>query len=223
MAHHTVDKASPADREAPVEPGKTALLSVDMQYSEWTPQASAAAREGRGDPKSRDYHLRLTDTVLPNQQRLQKAARAHGIDVIYTVIEALTEDGRDISLDHKISKIFVPKGSFDAKVIDEVAPVGDEIVIPKTASGVFNATNIEYVLRNLGVRSLVIYGVCTDQCVETAVRDACDRGFLVTLVPDCCAAKTATRHDNAIHALCGHYARGRSTDEMIAEFGALCG
>jgi signal transduction histidine kinase len=49
--------------------------------------------------------------------------------------------------------------------------LANEIVIPKTASGIFNATNVDYVLRNLGIDYLVMYGVMTDQCVESAVRD----------------------------------------------------
>jgi ureidoacrylate peracid hydrolase len=211
----TVATATKADRERAVEPGKTALLSIDMQNEEWTAERAERARRG----EEGDAHLltRLSDVVVPNQQRLQAAARAAGVEVIYTVIEALTRDGRDISLDHKISGIFCPRGSWEAQPIPEVGPVGDEIVIPKTASGVFNATNIEYVLRNLGVEYLVVYGIVTDQCVETAVRDACDRGFLVTLVPDCCAAHEPGNHERTIAAMDGHYARCRSTEEMIAE------
>ena len=217
--HPSVENASVADREQRIVRGKVALLSVDMQASEWTPERAAEAKAGRGDDQH--YLSRLSDVVIPNQQRLQAAARAAGVEVMFTVIEALTKDGRDISLDHKISGIFVPKGSPEAKVIEAVALEGDEIVIPKTASGIFNATNVEYVLRNLGVTQLVIYGVCTEQCVETSVRDACDRGFLVTLIPDCCATHDAERHERSIAALDGHYARCRTTEEMIAELAAL--
>lgn len=215
MAHPSIENASPADRDAPIVKGATALLSIDMQGCEWTPEWAAEAKAGRG--KKIDYINRLTDEVIPNQVKLQAAARAAGVEVMFTVIEALTADGRDISLDHKISGIFVPKGSPEAAVIADVAPVGDEIVIPKTASGMFNSTNVEYVLRNLGVRHLVVYGICTDQCVETTVRDACDRGFLVTLVTDACAASVPGGHDRALEALVDHYCRGRTTDEMIAE------
>ena len=86
--------------------------------------------------------------------------------MVQTTIESLTLDGRDRSLDYKITPIHVPKGSWDARPIDEIAPQGDEIVIPKTSSSVFVSTNIDYVLRNLGVRQLVIGGLLTDQCVE---------------------------------------------------------
>lgn len=220
MPKLTVATAKKADRERPVEKGKTALLSIDMQNMEWTAARAEAARGG-AEPQMQHFLTRLTDTVVPNQQRLQDAARAAGVEVIYTVIEALTKDGRDISLDHMISGLFIPKGAWEAGVIPEVGPVGDEIVIPKTASGIFNCTNIEYVLRNLGVEYLVVYGVCTDQCVETTVRDACDRGFLVTLLPDCCATHDERRHLNSIDMMDGHYARTRTTDELIAEFQAL--
>jgi ureidoacrylate peracid hydrolase len=110
----------------------------------------------------------------------------------------------------------VPKGSWDAKVLEAIAPEGDEIVLPKTSSSVFISTNIDYVLRNLGVRQLVIAGLVTDQCIESAVRDACDLGYLVTLVTDACAAYSQARHDNALHAIKG-YCRQRTTDELLAE------
>jgi nicotinamidase-related amidase len=83
---------------------------------------------------------------------------------------------------------------------------------------VFNATNIEYVLRNLGVEYLVIAGVYANQCVESAVRDAADRGFMVTLVEDCCATKTKAWHMAALDTLKG-YGRIRSADQVIAELG----
>ena len=58
-------------------------------------------------------------------------------------------------------------------------------MLPKTSSGVFNSTNIDYVLQNLGIRYLIVAGVVTDQCVDMAVRDAADRGYLVSCVARC--------------------------------------
>jgi nicotinamidase-related amidase len=217
-----VDAPGGAYRERAIVPGRTALLSIDMQNAEFSPERLARARAG--DPaEARHAALleRLAATVIPNQRRLQAAAREAGIEVVYTVIESLTRDGRDRSLDHKTSRLHFPKASWEARVIADVAPDGDEIVIPKTASGVFNATNVEYVLRNLGVEYLVIYGVMTDQCVETAVRDAADRGFLVTQIEDACAAEDIERHARSIGAMDGHYCRMRSTEAMIAEIRAL--
>lgn len=135
---------------------------------------------------------------------------------MYTVIESLARDGRDRSLDDRITGFNMPRGSRDAEVDPAIDPGPDEIVIPKTASSIFNATNIDYVLRNLGVAQLVIAGFLTDQCVESAVRDACDKGYLVTLVTDACATLTPERHAASLRAIAG-YCRQRTMAEIEAE------
>ncbi len=217
-----IDAADGAYRERPFVPSRTALLSVDMQNIEFNAELLAQSRiKGTPQSKKRELYERLADIVIPNQVRLQKAAREAGIEVIYTVIESLTLDGRDRSLDHKISGIHNPKGAWEAQVIPEVAPLPGEILIPKTSSGVFNSTNIEYVLRNLNIEYLLIYGVVTDQCVESAIRDAADRGFMVTEVEDCCAADTPDNHTTSIASMGGHYCRVRTTDQVISEMSGL--
>src|SRR3954463_13894588 len=164
----------------------------------------------------------MRDISATNMQRLQAACRGAGIEVLYTVIESLTQDGRDRSLDYKISGIHVPKSARDARVIDEIAPADDEIVIPKTSSSVFISTNIDYVLRNFGVRSLILAGILTDQCIDSAVRDACDLGYLVTVATDACATYSAERHEWSLRNNRG-YARQRTTAELVAEIERLTG
>lgn len=68
------------------------------------------------------------------------------------------------------------------QVLESIRPLDDEIVIPKTSSSVFTTTNIDILLRNLEKKQLILAGCLTDQCVESAVRDACDLNYLVTLV-----------------------------------------
>ena len=162
------------------------------------------------------FFRHLEDTVVPNMKRLQDAFRRHKIEVMYTTIESLTRDGRDRSLDYKITGFHVPKGSWDGKVIDELAPDDDEICLPKSSSSVFVSTHIDYILRNLGVRQLVISGLVTDQCVESAIRDACDLGYLVTQVTDACATYTPERHDNSLRTIKG-YCRQVTTDQLLEE------
>jgi ureidoacrylate peracid hydrolase len=208
----------PTTREVPLDPKASALLFIDVQNF-------SARRDGgefRDVPDSEItsqygyYFERLKTVAIPNMQRLQKAFRTAGIEVLYTTIESLTKDGRDRSLDYKITGFHVPKGSWDGKVIDEIAPGDDEIVLPKTSSSVFVSTHIDYLLRNLGVKQLVLSGLVTDQCVESAIRDACDLGYLVTLVPDACATYSQERHDNTLRAIKG-YCRQVSTEALIAE------
>jgi ureidoacrylate peracid hydrolase len=136
------------------------------------------------------------------------------------VIENMTRDGRDRSLDYKISGIDVPLGSREAQVLDEIAPADDEIIFRKTSSSVFISTNIDYVLRNLEVRSLIVAGLLTDQCVESAVRDACDLGYLVTLVADACTTASAERHEQSLIGIRG-YCRQRTTDTLLTEIAGL--
>ena len=205
-------------RELPLDPAASALLYVDVQNfnahrdgGEWKDLSPEAF-----DAKLGWFFEEFEAQTLPNMQRLQATARASGIEVVYTTIESLTLDGRDRSLDYKITGFNVPKGSWDGKVLDAIAPVGDEMVFPKTSSSVFISTHIDYVLRNLGVRQLVIAGLVTDQCVESAVRDACDLGYLVTLVTDACLTYTPERHENSISAIRG-YCRQVTTDALVAE------
>lgn len=208
-------------REVAVTPEATALLVVDLQNYCSRPDGG----QFQGQPPEQVaqdhgyYFERLEQTVLPALSRLQAVCRGAGIEVLYTVIESLTQDGRDRSLDYKITGFNVPRGSWDAQVLDAIKPEGDEMVLPKTSSSVFNSTNIDYLLRNLGVRHLIIAGALTDQCVESAVRDACDLGYLVTLVRDACATKSQARHDNSLSAISG-YCRQRDSDELIAEIQA---
>ncbi len=125
--------------------------------------------------------------AIPNMQRLQDGVpQGRGSRCCYTTIESLTKDGRDRSLDYKITGFNVPKGSWDGKVIDETgAAARTRSCCPKSSSSVFVSTHIDYILRNLGVKQLVLCGLVTDQCVESAVRDACDLGYLVNARAGC--------------------------------------
>lgn len=205
-------------RNQPLEPTQSALLYIDVQ--------NFCARRDGGEFKdiSRTefedkygwFFKRLEAETLPNMQKLQAACRDAGIEVMYTTIESLTKDGRDRSLDYKITGFNVAKGSWDGKVLDAIAPGDDEIVLSKTSSSVFISTHIDYILRNLGVRQLVISGLITDQCVEGAVRDACDLGYLVTLVSDACMTYSQERQDHSLATIRG-YCRQVTTQELVAE------
>jgi ureidoacrylate peracid hydrolase len=209
---------TPLSREVEIDPGRAALLFIDVQN--YSVHRDGGGYAGLGEEEKEAEHgfffRTLREVAVPNMRRLQAACRGGGVEVLYTVIESLTSDGRDRGLDHKISGIHVPRGSWDAKVFDAIAPAGDEIVLPKTSSSVFISTNLGYVLRNLGVRSLVVAGVLTDQCVDSAVRDACDLGYLVTTVTDACATYSRERHDSSLRNARG-YSRQRRTAEVVAE------
>ncbi len=204
-------------RDAPFDRGHVALLLVDMQRIWLEPGLDP----GHPDWGPDHYFYRQTrEVVIPNQIRLLAAARAAGVEVLHTIIQSLTEDGRDRSLDHKLTPIHIPPSLAEGLPPKELGPVGDEIMLPKTSSGIFNSTNVDYVLRNLGIRQLVVAGVLTDQCVDMTVRDGADRGYLVTCVSDACAAPTQARHDIALKAF-GGYCWVADTATIAARFDAL--
>jgi ureidoacrylate peracid hydrolase len=211
-------------RDVPIDPAHAALLFVDVQNYTARPDGGeyATLTDAEREARYGNFFRMMRETAVPNMQRLQSACRRAGIEVMYTVIEALTQDGRDQSLDYKISGLFVPHGSWNAKVLDAIAPAEDEIVLGKTSSSVFISTNIDYVLRNLGVRSLMIAGILTDQCIDSAVRDACDLGYLVTVPTDACATWSPERHDWSLRNNRG-YCRQVTTEALVAEIEGLIG
>lgn len=209
---------STTTREVPLVFSQAAMLFIDVQNWCAIPEGGEY-RNIPDDEKNRKYGYffdRMKTLAIPNMQRIQQAGRDAGMEILFTTIENLTLDGRDRSLDYKISGFNVPKGSWDGKVIDAIAPLEDEIVLPKTSSSVFISTHIDYLLRNLGITQIVICGILTDQCVESAVRDACDLGYLITLVPDACATLNDERHANSLRTING-YCRQMTTEALLAE------
>lgn len=198
----------------------TALLCIDLQYLDAVegygvfknPDDSGVSKDGR------DYYFkRLKEVALPNVMRLQAAFRKHELEVMHTRIQALTQDGRDRSQGHKRLRLLAAPGSQEAEFVEEVAPQGDELVVNKTASGVFSSTNFSYVLNNMGINALFVCGVYTNECVETTVRAASDLGYFVTMIDDACATVTPELQQASISTLRDRYARVISTDEAIAD------
>jgi ureidoacrylate peracid hydrolase len=212
----------PLSREIEIVPAHTALLFVDVQNYNCTWDGGEYAALDGPEKELRYGHFfrTLQSSALPNMVLLQQACRRAGIEVTYTVVESQTADGRDRSLDYKITGFHVPKGSTDARVVRELAPTVDEILFPKTSSSVFISTNIDYVLRNLGTQYLIIAGCLTDQCVDSAVRDACDLGYLVTVPTDACVTLSAERHEWSLRNNRG-YCRQRTTRELLDEIARL--
>ena len=147
-------------RDRPIVKGRAALLIIDVQNGVIGPAQATSKPE---------FHAAASARVIPNIRRLLDAFRAAHLEVIYTMIENLTEDGRDCSLDYKLSSFNIAKGSWEAHIIDEIAPQSDEIVLRKTSSSAFNSTNLDYLLRNIGIEDVFVAGFMTDQCIDHAV------------------------------------------------------
>jgi nicotinamidase-related amidase len=192
-------------RDRPIMRGRAALLVIDVQ------NGTFSAEDKTARPAFYDVAV---SRVIPNIRKLLAAFRAARLEVIYTVIAALTDDGRDLSLDYKLSNMGFAKGSPEAQVLAEIAPERDEIVLAKTSSSVFNSTNLSYLLRNIGIEDVFVTGFLTDQCIDHAVKDGADLGHYMSCVHDACAAETEARHDAALECFKG-YCRMISTAGVL--------
>ena len=84
------------------------------------------------------------------------------------------------------------------EIIPELAPLPGEIVIDKATKGAFCQTELDLVLRNKRIHSLVFTGVTTDVCVSTTMREANDLGYECLVLSDCTGATDPGNHAAAL-------------------------
>ena len=202
--------------EFKLERSKMALLIIDMQYLDAHPDFGIGRRAKENKTFHKFvYYFDAVREIIPRIQAMQKVSRERGIEVIFVRIASYVKDCRDVSLAHKRLNLLAPAGSKEAQVLEELAPLENEIVLNKGCSGVFNGTAIDQILRNMGIETLIVCGVVTDGCVETAVRDASDRGYNVILLSDACATSSPEDHAHALRILNNSSCKLKTTQEMI--------
>ena len=174
-----------------IELDHTALLIIDMQRDFLEPGGFGAAL-------GNDVSL-LRAAVEPCRAVLA-AARNAGITVIHTR-EGHRPDLSDaprlkvergdpalrIGAVGPMGRILV-RGEPGHDIIPELYPASGEPVIDKPGKGAFCQTDLELILRNRGIETLLVCGVTTEVCVNTTVREANDRGFRCIVLSDCCAS-----------------------------------
>ena len=203
-----------------LDPAKTALLVVDMQnqfISRDGLDAQVAKEKGMFD-KWEYFYDRIDNVAIPNNKKLLDFFRGNQLEVTFGRIACHHKDGRDRSPVQRRpgwNNILLPIGDPGADMVDELKPLEDEIVVNKTTDSVLSGTNYEFLLRNMGIETVVCTGVVTDQCVASTVRSLADAGFEVILVEDACAAATQTLHDAEIMIMNQIYCQVMSTDETI--------
>ena len=188
---------------------RAALVVIDMQNYGCNPEVGQGPMLAEQFPEIARYYLsRLTETVIPNAERLLGGFRAAGCRVVFTRHGPLLADGSDMiarrrrrdvdSLALSGAPALWPRGTFEHEVVAALAPATGELVIDKNTSSVFNSTGLEWLLRNMEVETLVLAGMATDMCVETTARDAADRGFNVIVVEDATATYFEHHHRAAL-------------------------
>ncbi len=190
----------------------TALLLVDMQVDCIRPIGYTIRRLGeRGLTEAVGQYERQCATAIGNLQRVLARVRDNGQRVIHT--RAVRLPGRQPGGQSRPSREPTPDGD---QIIQELAPLPDEIVLSKSCSGVFAGTNLDFMLRRLGVTSLIVGGVVTNGCVEHAVIHGHDLGYATVLVGDGCAALTDEIHEDALARLEHRRAHVLNADAILS-------
>jgi len=174
--------------ELEFDPRSTALLIIDMQRDFVMPG-------GFGEALGNDV-TPLQATIAPTR-RVLEAARKTGMLVIHTR-EGHRPDLTDcpptklargrgktrIGDAGPMGRILV-RGAIGHDIVPELYPAAGEPVIDKPGKGAFYATDLELILRDRGIRTLIVCGVTTEVCVHTSVREANDRGYECVVLSDC--------------------------------------
>jgi nicotinamidase-related amidase len=210
-----------------LEPARTAVVVVDMQYSDASADQGFNVAMDRIYPGSVDYFNERNERLtVPSIRRLLAAARERGVHVVYLTIGAEHRDLRDFAPRTRrwIHEVEERSGVRDIfwcgapwfAIREELAPVEGDTIVNKTTFGAFNGSDIDDTLRRLGIESLVITGISTNHCVETTARDAADRGYGCVVVDEATADYDDDAQDASLRAFHFNFGRVvRTVDEVI--------
>jgi len=205
--------------------GKTALVLIDMQkIASPDPFVKAAIKKGLPEKDVReavmDYEGRFWKAV-DNAARILKVCRQKGIDVVHVHLEAPTKNPLHTAKVNRKIGLLVAPASDESQSLDAVKPLPDELIVNKTNGGAFSGTNLDFVLRNMDIESLILVGFLTDECVAATAYHAADIGYDVLLVRDASATHRKEAHDAIIWSLDDMCLKVYTTDEVVRKLEAL--
>lgn len=163
--------------------------------------------------------------MLANTKRVVDSARSAGVTVMHAPITFAAGYNEISAHPYGILKGVVDgnafvKGSWGAAIVDDLEPHADDIVIEgKRGLDTFASTNLDFILRSKGIRTLVLGGFLTNCCVESTMRSGYENGYQVITLSDCVAATSIEEHDNALRYDYPMFSTPMTSDEFIAEVG----
>ncbi len=187
------------------------FLVIDMQY-DITAEGYGVLKnaEELGVRRGYDYYYeRIQNTVIPNIQRLLNKFREIGETVIFTKIRSEPEKNEGQAAD--------PERQFNKEgmVLKELEPMKKEIVLTKNGPEIFEDTNLDTLLKNGGIETMIVAGVLTNECVETAVIEAVKRDYTVIVVKDATAAFSQDLQESSLESIGENSIRIVSTEDII--------
>lgn len=211
-----------------LEPETTALIIVDMQEAQCRTDRGLG-RAVHETPGMGEYFFSRLDTVIPNQSRLLDWFRAENGRIVFLTVGPHSADGSDLTpwrrrrnkdLEALHTGVHYA-GAPDPEhgVIAELQPRQNEIVLNKPTFGAFASTGLDHLLRNWGVKSLVVCGLATNVCVYMTAAEAADRGYECVVVEDACAAWEESLHNAFLRNFELLFGRVGSTTDTLRELG----
>ncbi|UXD21370.1 isochorismatase [Ignicoccus pacificus DSM 13166] len=121
-----------------------------------------------------------SEEIIPNIKKLKEEFERRSLPVIYTNDSHIPGVDKELQLwgEHAV------RGTWGAQVVDELKPSGRDFVVTKRRYSAFFQTDLDLLLRELGVDEVILTGVATNVCVLHTAADAYFRGYRVTVVSD---------------------------------------
>ena len=162
---------------------------------------------------------RLRASLCASINQLTDIARTKGFPVIW-VRQEFEADLSDAFVDMRKENIrmFI-KGTRGPLVLDELVRADLDIEIVKKRYSMFYGTDLESLLEDLQIDSLILAGVNSHACIRTSAIDAYQRDFPVTIVRECVASKDVTHHEVTMDYLDGGIATVVALGELGKQFG----
>ena len=198
----------------PIDPSTTALLLIEYQ-NDFTTEGGA-------------LHAGVKDVMdstgmLAKTAQAAAQARAAGVTVMYAPITFAQGYGEITAHPYGIlkgvvdGKAFV-RGSWGAAIVDSLAPQpGDIIVEGKRGLDTFASTNLDFILRSRGTKTLVVGGFLTNCCVESTVRTGYEKGFNMVALSDCTATLSKEEQSFTFEKNLPMFARILTHTEFVSE------
>lgn len=182
-----------------IEPSKCALIVVDMMHY-------FAHPDGRG-------YLPATNAIIPEISRLLQLWRGFGSTVVFT--KHCHEGEHDLGMLGKFFSDYIHCGMRESDIISEITPANGEKVFHKNTYDAFHGTGLEKYLRNHDIEQVLVTGVLTQLCCETAARSAFVRGFEVYIAADAMTTSTEELHIGSLLGLASGFA-------IVSDTASIC-